>query len=409
MQSVRSKLRDERGVTLALVAVSMFLFLGFAALAIDLGMVKASGAEAQRAADAAALAGASAFIDYANSGAAVIDSAAVARATDYATRQQIRTTPIVAGEVNVQVIDADFKVRVTIDRASVSTWFANTFGVSSVRVSRTAAAEATTAGVTTSCLKPFLMPDRWAESDKVNQDNSPINNNLDAVGGNNNRGEEWFYQTGGPQGGDRYEAYNPDSPSGTQTGYGSGADGDGGLRIMLKPQTGNGQRIGNFYQLLDPSAYGLPNNLKNAVETGCISTSVGDTAHTQTGGNTAVRQAVQELIAADPDVTWDATERHPTATATNPDWTRNPRVIIVGLYSPSVIATSCDVTANGQTSCNSVEPNGPIIFTNFARIFLDADPGNNDNITARFIGFLGGSGEGGSTTGPLVKVLRLVE
>jgi hypothetical protein len=154
----------------------------------------------------------------------------------------------------------------------------------------------------------------------------------------------------------------------------------------------------------------LPNNLKQATETGCMSAGVGDTAHTQSGGNTAVRQAVQDLIAADPDVSWDNSTLHPTATSSYPDWTKNPRVIIVGLYSPAVIATDCDVTANGgQTSCSNVTPSGPIVFTNFARIFLDADPGNNDNITARFVGFLGGGGGGGETTGPLVKILRLVE
>ena len=60
----RSRRSNERGATLAIIAVSMFLFLGLAALAVDLGLIKATGAPAQRAADAAALAGASAFIDF---------------------------------------------------------------------------------------------------------------------------------------------------------------------------------------------------------------------------------------------------------------------------------------------------------------------------------------------------------
>ena len=62
MQHPLKLLRSERGVTLALMAVTVFLMLGMAAIAIDYGMIKSAKAEAQRAMDAAALAGASAFL-----------------------------------------------------------------------------------------------------------------------------------------------------------------------------------------------------------------------------------------------------------------------------------------------------------------------------------------------------------
>src|SRR6202051_190777 len=48
----------ERGVTLALVAVSIFSIIAMAALSIDVGTLYQASAEAQRSADAAALAAA---------------------------------------------------------------------------------------------------------------------------------------------------------------------------------------------------------------------------------------------------------------------------------------------------------------------------------------------------------------
>ena len=55
---------DERGGTLVLVAVVIVALFGFAALAVDVGMGYTASEEAQRAADAGALAGASAFLDF---------------------------------------------------------------------------------------------------------------------------------------------------------------------------------------------------------------------------------------------------------------------------------------------------------------------------------------------------------
>src|SRR5262249_49438828 len=53
---------SQRGATLILVAVGLGVFLGISALAIDLAMLYVTRNEAQRAADAAALAGAKVFV-----------------------------------------------------------------------------------------------------------------------------------------------------------------------------------------------------------------------------------------------------------------------------------------------------------------------------------------------------------
>src|SRR5436189_5313987 len=79
--------RNERGVTLIFMAISVFLTLGMAAIAIDYGMIKTQETEAQRAMDSAALAGASAFMESGTD--AVHITTAKARAKDFATKNKV--------------------------------------------------------------------------------------------------------------------------------------------------------------------------------------------------------------------------------------------------------------------------------------------------------------------------------
>src|SRR5262245_11781480 len=53
---------DEQGISLVFVAGSMFAFLATSALAIDVGLLMTARGQAQRAADAGALAGATALV-----------------------------------------------------------------------------------------------------------------------------------------------------------------------------------------------------------------------------------------------------------------------------------------------------------------------------------------------------------
>ncbi len=132
------------------------------ALAIDLGMLYKTRAEAQRAADAAALSGASVFLELAILEVDKVDSAE-ARAHQLAEANYMTGGLIVPSEVTVQVLPDSEKVRVWVRRAAVPTWFARIFGITSVPVGAMAAAEATEAG-TTNCVKPFLIPDFWEEA-----------------------------------------------------------------------------------------------------------------------------------------------------------------------------------------------------------------------------------------------------
>ncbi len=56
--------KNRRGVSLVLAAVSLTALCGVGAIAVDLGMLLRARADAQRAAEAGALAGASAFLDF---------------------------------------------------------------------------------------------------------------------------------------------------------------------------------------------------------------------------------------------------------------------------------------------------------------------------------------------------------
>src|SRR5215211_7411987 len=106
-----------RGVTLVMMALMMFLVLGMSALVVDYGMIKATKAEAQRVMDAAALAGASAFLipDPATDYVAV----ATERAHEFAHKHQVRTLPITEGEDSVAVDLAEKTVKVEWYRSNL--------------------------------------------------------------------------------------------------------------------------------------------------------------------------------------------------------------------------------------------------------------------------------------------------
>src|SRR3989337_1193627 len=69
----------EKGMTLFMVAALLFVLLGMAAVAIDLVAFYVNRSEAQRAADAAALAGAKKFLQYVNGASPQFVVEAVAR------------------------------------------------------------------------------------------------------------------------------------------------------------------------------------------------------------------------------------------------------------------------------------------------------------------------------------------
>src|SRR5262245_13790974 len=173
--SMRNRLRhlrhDERGMTMAFVALGFMAFLTATTLAIDVGMYMSARSQAQNSADAGALSGAVAvaFNDFNNrnaGGPAV--SAAISAA---------KANGMVGEAPSVLPADVTFpndptgkptRVRVAVYRNAerlnqIPTIFGRLFGVDAVNLSAVATAEASQASAMT-CVKPFMIPDRWTEA-----------------------------------------------------------------------------------------------------------------------------------------------------------------------------------------------------------------------------------------------------
>ena len=194
----------EAGGVAVTVAFAMTALLGLLALSIDLGGLFSARSEAQRAADAAALAGASVFLE-SQEGQAI--RLAEARAVEFATENSIRHGQIDAEDVSVWVDLDSSTVRAAVRRDDVPTWFARLLGIDAVDVGAEATAWAGAAGAA-QCVKPFAIPDMWEETS-------------DDLNGNRiwDEGETWKYD---PEDGDRYVGYSGPGSGGNETGYGSG-------------------------------------------------------------------------------------------------------------------------------------------------------------------------------------------
>ena len=177
--------RAERGSTLYIVAASLVALLLLGGLAIDLGWLYLGRTEAQRAADAAALAGAQQFVEstFTTGG---ISQAAVTTLADNAAvsvAQQNKVGGQVLASSDVTAGPPDFSragnplITVTVSK-SIPTFFMRVVGKNSVTVGASATAEAydprsTGTGPTfcANCVKPFLVPN----CDQNAADTSPKN------------------------------------------------------------------------------------------------------------------------------------------------------------------------------------------------------------------------------------------
>jgi hypothetical protein len=415
--STRSR-RSERGGALVLVSVSLFALMGVAALAIDLAMLMDARAEAQRAADATALGGAEAFRDFPKDQATPF---AIQQALDVAAANEVRRTPIsvankqetnptyngvlpvttvTTDNVVMNVIPDSERVRVWIKPpAGITTFFARTFGWGMGAVQAMATAEAAEGAETVNCLKPFLLPDMWYEASRgAGAQDADSDGLMDGDASDHFGGERWFFE---PSNGDYYARYDPSvtNPSPPQTGYGSGRAGytqDWGTPMLIKPQTGNAQRQGNFYFTLDDPEY---STLRDQIKFGCMEAAVGDVPEQEQGGKTGqARQGTQYLVDDDPTAVWDPESNTVINSRYGGRWTSSKRTIIIGLFDPNYLLVVEDE--------NDKLPSG-VSFTNFARMWIE-DVDGNDNIIARFLGFVPG-GEGGPVEGTTVKKIRLIQ
>ncbi len=184
--------RRERGATLLTFAVALVMLIGIAGLAIDLGALYVGRSEAQRAADAGALAGAQALVDSGFTSGVVSGAAATPfaqqRAVDEGNKNFVggQSPNIQLSDVSVNTANGGGKdplVTVTVTK-TMPTYFMKIFGVTSKVVSTLATAEAFNPSgqgipVGTKCLKPWLLancdPDHtFPSGDSRGNPNCPV-------------------------------------------------------------------------------------------------------------------------------------------------------------------------------------------------------------------------------------------
>jgi hypothetical protein len=407
--------RNQKGSAIVLYTVAMVGMMGMAALAIDLGMLRKARAEAQRAADAAALAGASAFqLDLSVSDE--VDSARTRayRAADTNYMNGVRFDT--ATEITVVIIPDSVKVRVTARRASVPTWFARVFGLDAFPVGATAAAEASWA-TGAKCVKPIAIPDLWDDTQDAGYPNG--NHYYDP-------GETWLWENG-------VDTYAPAHTGGDGLGTGLGSDlrnngvpflRDWGRQIVMRPSVSEGSPNqpcpgdlqGNKCYV--PGWWGLwggnTPDMRDKIE-GCDGsvTTVGVTVPTEGGWRQTLNTSVENVYNRDAGAQWSPTTTDPYSGklgsvigSSYPDYRQSPRMWIMAMVHPN------DVPQHSSDHDTQ--------FNNFMVFFLEGcmdesgtgpigmPCGTKSMLIGRFMGAAQGVSSG-PAPGTMVRILRLVE
>jgi Flp pilus assembly protein TadG len=403
-------IENERGSSLIFFAAMLMVLFGFFALAVDVGMMLTTRSEAQRAADAAALAGASAYLDYS------IDSAptqardnAWSRAIDYAALNSVGGRALSTGatdepdgnyfrteNVTVQADLPNDIVRVWVEPGGYSTFFAGLLGIDDITVSAVSAAHVSESG-TSPCVVPMYLPDAPDLSDPFTYDPQTTG-------------------YGSPHR-DAYWAPDPplagDAEGGTPRNY----IGDFGRRIPLWPGSGSsgstdmgwvlGPHASNygFFKAEEDGSNGM-NIIQDAFRNReCIDVSVGDTVWAVPGARTALITpggALPELWNADPyNTRWDHNAPGgPGVVSTDPDgnWRASSRIFTVALVDPRSPPAG---------------PNQPAVITNFATVIMEPlpwPPKNGMYVSVRVLPVNGSpDGCGGAECSTNVKRLQLIQ
>jgi Flp pilus assembly protein TadG len=371
-------LRNERGATIVLVSLLLAALLGIAALAIDVGMLYNARAEAQRAADSAALAGAGSLL--------VVPDEFRARsiALEFGNQNRVQGIPVELLDEDVEIDLNAMTVSVTVQRSAsrgnaMATWFARVFGVDAVDV----AAQAT-AGVgstnTATCLKPWVMPDAWDDVDLdgvfdptvdlyepgVTSYGSDYRNGVPASNGFDPPGTTYVADFGRPillKSGDPKKAVHP-----------------GWYFPWDVPQAGGGPEAGG-----DRYRWNIAH---------CNSTIVtlGEKYRIENGNMIGpTKQGMEDLIAQDPEAYWD-TAGDSVAMSVAESWEGSPRIVHMPLYDPR------EEIAPGKK---------PVTLINVTAFFIEEMRGNE--VFGRFLYASGVPGGGEVTGGVALKYVHLIE
>jgi Flp pilus assembly protein TadG len=355
MQAWRRLRHDESGMSYAFVGMGLAAFLSASMLAIDVGMLMTARNQAQNAADAGALAGATAlfyddFDDRSADGPAVTSAIAAAKANTVMSGLDARDGG--GGVVDVTPADVEFlndeigqptRVKVTVHRTAergnpVSTLIAGIIGritgnsdLESASIRATATAEVSPANGMT-CVKPFTIPDKWRE---MNDAPWTVDDEYDAFTKGGNPQPLPSCVSPAPGCADVYipAANCPTCPQNPDyTGYNN--ERERGTRLTIRAATGNNITVSFYFSLSiggmegtggDPYRWNIANCNRTIMhwyepliqEPGAMD------------GPTI--QGLEDLIARDPNAIWDEDANDVRNSSADG---QSPRVFPIPLYDP---------------------------------------------------------------------------
>lgn len=370
--------KDEKGATLGLAAVAMIVLLGMVALAVDVGMIMTARTEAQRAADAAALAAAGAAFINGPSGTLAQQQVARETAVQYAAEHEVMNDQVDIDQNTDVTFPGTDSVRVQVRRTSgspdgpVGTIFARVIGFGSVNVVADATARVTEASQIT-CPLPLVLIDKWSEND-----GDPLDPENDEFDPNND-----------PDDG-QADTYDP-----ATTGY--DAD-DIGTQVVLKQNAGQGGYTPSWWGPWQPPGQRGASDYRGNI-TGCNDPGqpygIGDQVDNEPGNMSGpTRQGFRDLVQQDPTASWD--DVNDCVTRGGDCVTDSPRI------KPIVMIAPTDLPIQGRQD---------FTIRNWAGMFVQEPQGNNFyGIFMGIGGFDPNPGSGGSGGGnSLVKTVQLVE
>ncbi|HEY3158692.1 MAG TPA: pilus assembly protein TadG-related protein [Vicinamibacterales bacterium] len=373
--------RDERGMSFVFIGLGFMAFVAASTLAIDVGMFMTARSQAQTAADAGALAGATAlafndFDDRSTGGPAVQSAVNTALANS-----------VIGASPSATPADVTFpagptgnnRVRINVFRTgersnAVPTLIGPLFGVPTVNIDATATAEASPANAMT-CVKPFAIPDKWIENKNPPWTTGSTFDRYDNKGNVLPNADVYI-----PAGQAGYSGYNPTRDKGTL--------------LTLRAGTGNNIEPSMYYSWAMPTNTGADDYDLNI--SGCNTTVVhwGDSMTQEPGDMTGpTNQGIDDLIAKDPNAYWD-TAKNEVHTSMNP----SPRVFPIPLYDPDYYQSG---KVNGR--------NATLKVANWIGFFVVTRDGNQ--IIGRITPILGviDNNAGPAPTGVFPMAIRLVQ
>ena len=366
---------DERGMSFVFVGIGFMAFMAATTLAIDVGMFMTARTQAQTSADAAALSGATALV-YNNWNDRSATGPAVQSALSTAQQNNVMGSAVSALPSDVtfpldsfgQANEVQVNVFRTIGRTNpVTTLIGPLFGVPTIDIQATATAQAAPASGLT-CVKPFIIPDKWTENT-----NPPW-----TTGSTFNRYDKKGIVIPGA------DAYDPTK------GYGAA---DAGTVLILRAQQGNNISPSMYFSWQMPGDIGgnfYEDNIANCNPTVI---EVPYTANQEPGAKEGPTiSGLQTLMAKDPGAYWDDYNKKYVSTK-NP----SPRVFPIPLYDPDAYDLGMQTGRNATLNA-----------TNWLGFFLDSV--SSTEARGRIFPITGVTAATAPTsTTPLAYVIRLVK